>query len=156
MVDFTQPPVATLLIAAMAIGLNLASSVGRRFLTDVEKSRRIRAETKAFRKELMGAVKSGDKAKEQKLKKKEKKMKELEMKMSTETMKVTFLFMGPFIIVYWIMSGWMGQNIVAVSPTPIPLPFFPIPSEMTFFWWYLISSLGLSGVITKALRVGLD
>lgn len=151
----SKPPTATLVIVAMALGVNLLYAVGRRLLTDVERSKRMQAELRAYHKELREAVLKRDKAKEERLKKKKRQMDEMQMKLTFENLKVTGLFIIPLMALWWIMQGIVGGGVVALSPIPINLLLFVIPPELNFFWWYIISSFAFSGVITRALGVGL-
>ena len=67
--SFSQPPGSTLLITTMALGVNILFSAGRRFLTDVEKTKRIQAEVKEFQTAWKEAISSKDKQKQDKLSK---------------------------------------------------------------------------------------
>ncbi|MCP8318110.1 MAG: DUF106 domain-containing protein [archaeon] len=151
-----------LLVAFTAIILNLISNAVTRLLTDVGRARRIRAEVRAFRKELKQAMLAKDKAKVERLRKKEKLMMKEEMKVSTQRIKPMLLFWIPFIIIYYLlaMSLPYGYNtIVAMSPIPIiPVSLSPLilVQEIGLIWWYLISSLAFSGIITKLLGTSLD
>ena len=150
-----------LLVALTAIVLNIISNVATRLLTDVERARRIRAEVRAFRRDLRQAMLAKDKAKLEKLKKKEKMMMKEEMKISTQRMKPMLLFWIPFIIIYYLLATFIGgyNTVVATSPIPI-IPFSLSPlilvKEIGLIWWYLISSLAFSAIITKLLGTSLD
>ncbi|MCP8317474.1 MAG: DUF106 domain-containing protein [archaeon] len=151
----------TLLVAFTAIILNLISNAATRLLTDVERARRIRAEVRTFRKELRQAMLAKDKAKVERLRKKEKQMMSLEMKVSTQRMKPMLFFWIPFIIVYYLLASFVGgyNTVVAMSPMPIiPVSLSPLilVPEIGLIWWYLISSLAFSGIITKLLGTSLD
>jgi uncharacterized membrane protein (DUF106 family) len=150
-----------LLVALTAIVLNVISNVATRLLTDVERARRIRAEVRAFRKDLRHAMLAKDKAKLEKLKKKEKLMMKEEMKISTQRMKPTLLFWIPFIVIYYLLAAFIGgyNTVVAISPIPIipvSLSPFVLVTEIGLIWWYLISSLAFSAIITKLLGTSLD
>jgi uncharacterized membrane protein (DUF106 family) len=152
--------VHTLLVALTAIILNLISNLATRHFTDIERARRIRAEVRAFRRELRQAILTKNKAKEEKLRKKEKQMMSLEMKVSAERIKPMLFFFIPFIIIYYLLALFVGgyNTIVAVSPIPIipVLNPFTLVSDIGLIWWYLISSLAFSGIITKLLGTSLD
>jgi len=154
-IAWNKMPYSTLLLVVTSLGLNLISQVATRLLVNVEDSRRIAREAKQFRSELMDAIKKGDKAKEAKLKKKEKSIREMEMKSSNQRLKASFLFLIPFMLIYWFISGLVGAtSIVAMSPIQIPLVVSPKGVEL--FWWYLITSFAFSTVITKLAGTSLD
>lgn len=147
---------STFIVVLMSVGVNLLSSIGRRLLTNVERTRRINAELKAWRQELKEAVVSKNKAKEEKLRRKEKQMNQLQAKLARENMKPTLLFFVPLIALWYLVSGVVGYDtIVAVSPIPIDLVIIAIGPPLNLFWWYMISSFAFSGVITKAFGLSL-
>ncbi len=157
-----QPPIATLLIAGLAIMVNLISSLVRKRFTDIEKTKRVQKEVREFNAELRKAMMSKDKEKEVKLKKKQKKMNEMQMKMMTQNLKTSMYFMLPFFGVWWILIGAFGyETIMAYSPIAIPLltsnPSLGIIYDvnLNFFWWYFISSISFNGVITKITGTGM-
>ena len=152
---WNQIPYSTLLLVVTSIGLNLISQVATRLLTNINESRRVAREAKQFRSELMDAIKKGDKAKEAKLKKKEKSIREMEMKSSNQRLKASFLFIIPFMLIYWFISGLIGATAV-VAQSPIQIPIIVSESGVQLFWWYLITSFAFSSVITKLAGTGLD
>jgi len=160
-------PLSTLLVTSTALGMNIISNLATRKLTDIKKFKRVRAETSAFRKEMMGAVKSKNQAKIAKLKKKEKKMRELEAKTSMERMRPMLFFWIPFIAIYYLLTNFLGgiNTIVAISPMVIPIPGLNIGDiglglegiyGLSIFWWYFISSFAFSGIISKLLGTSMD
>ncbi|MFQ6135323.1 MAG: hypothetical protein ACE5KU_05875, partial [Nitrososphaerales archaeon] len=62
--NFTQPPIATLFIAGLALMVNIISSLVRKRFTDIERTKRIQKEVREFNAELRKAIMSKDKAKE--------------------------------------------------------------------------------------------
>jgi uncharacterized membrane protein (DUF106 family) len=159
---FSEPPLATLLIAGLALFVNLISSLVRKRFTDIERTKRVQKEVREFNSELRKAMMSKDKVKEAKLKKKQKKMNEMQMKMMTQNMKTSMYFMLPFFGVWWILIGAFGyETIMAYSPISLPLltssPSLGITSsvELNFFWWYFISSISFNGIITKITGTGM-
>jgi len=154
-IAWNQMPYSTLLLVVTSLGLNLISQVATRFLVNVKDSRRIAREAKQFRSELMDAVKKGDKAREAKLKKKEKSIREMEMKSSNQRLKASFLFLIPFMLIYWFISGLVGATSI-VAKSPIQIPLVVSPNGVELFWWYLITSFAFSSVITKLAGTSLD
>lgn len=159
---FSEPPLATVLIAGLALFVNLISSLVRKRFTDIERTKRVQKEVREFNSELRKAMMSKDKVKEAKLKKKQKKMNEMQMKMMTQNMKTSMYFMLPFFGVWWILIGAFGyETIMAYSPISLPLltssPSLGIVSsvELNFFWWYFISSISFNGMIAKITGTGM-
>jgi len=155
----TKIPNSTLIVIAMALGVNILYAVGRRLLTNVEQMKRMQAELREYQKELREAIMSKNKAKEEKLMKKKPQTDKLQAKVAADNLKVTFLFFVPLMLLWWLVNSIIGPGTVAISPIPIPIPlganFGPIGPELNLFWWYMISSFAFSGMITKLLGVSL-
>ena len=157
MLDLTVRPISTLIVVCMALGVNVLFSGGRRLLTDVTRAKRWRTEIKEHQTQMRKAMLEKDKTKTEKMKKKDKKIKEMQMKMSMESLKVSFLFFIPLMLLWWLISGLLGPDaIVAMSPIQLPLIVFTVGPDLNFWWFYIISSFALSGIITKLFGVGLD
>ena len=161
--NLTQPPISTLLIVGLALMVNIVSSVFRKRFTNIEQTKRVQKEVKEFNSELRKAMMSKDKAKEEKLRKKQKKMNEMQMKMMSDNMKASMYFMLPFFGIWWLLIGFFGyEAIMAYSPTALPLltssPSIGIvfSSELNFFWWYFLSSVSFSGIITRILGLNMS
>jgi uncharacterized membrane protein (DUF106 family) len=153
---WNQIPNSTILLVATSVGLNLISQVATRLLTNVDETRRVAREAKQFRSELMDAIKKGDKAKEAKLKKKEKSVREMEMKSSNQRLKASFLFIIPFMLIYYFIASLIGATSV-VAQSPIQIPFIVTAAGgVQLFWWYLITSFSFSSLITKLAGTSLD
>jgi uncharacterized membrane protein (DUF106 family) len=158
-----QPPEATLIVSLTAIMLGLLSNVATRFLVDLKREKRLRAETMAFDKELREAITKKDKAKEEKLKKLKPQMDQMKLKASTGRFKVLIVTWVPFIIVYYFMGDIVSgckfpsiciSQVVAKSPIPIPLivsNFGPAGGTMVLIWWYFLSSLTFGTLLSKLL-----
>ncbi len=157
----TQPPMATLLIAALAVLVNVVSSLVRKRFTDIEQTKRIQKEVREFNTELRQAILSKDKAKEEKLKKRQSKMNEMQMKMMSQNMKTSMIFMLPFLGVWWVIVAFFGyETIVANAPVALPLlsssGSLVFSSELNFFWWYFLASIAFSSIVMKLLGTSLS
>ena len=146
----------TLLVVLEAIGVNLLYAVGRRKLTNIEKMRRYNAEMKAFRGEMSEATRSGDKQKLEKLKRKQQQMQKMQAEMSMENLKPTLLFMVPLLGVYYLVSNFIKNAILVISPIPIQIFGIGPPIEVNFFWWYFICSFTFSTIITRLFGLTMD
>jgi uncharacterized membrane protein (DUF106 family) len=154
---YVVDPSHTFLGAGVAAGISLLSAVIRRYTTDVEKARRMRAELSQFQREMREALRSKDKGKMEKLKKREAYIKRLQAEQSKDQLRYMGITFLPFLLVYYALVGLVGAGtVVAYSPVPIPVVFFVLGPPLTIIWWYIMSSLALGTVITKLMGVGLD
>ncbi len=135
------------------------SNVATRLLVDLKRERRMRAEVAAFDKELKAAVAAKDKDKEDKLKKKKPQMDQMRLKASSGRFKVVLVTWLPFIAVYYLMGDFVSgckfpsicvSGVVAYSPIPIPF-IVAANGSMVLIWWYFLSSLSFSTLMTKLL-----
>jgi uncharacterized membrane protein (DUF106 family) len=135
------------------------SNVATRLLVDLKRERRMRAEVAAFDKELKEATTSKDKEKQEKLKKKKPQMDQMRLKASSGRFKVVLVTWLPFIAVYYLMGDFVSgckfpsicvSGVVAYSPIPIPF-IVAANGSMVLIWWYFLSSLSFSTLMTKLL-----
>jgi len=135
------------------------SNVATRLLVDLKRERRMRAEVAAFDKELKEATASKDKEKQDKLKKKKPQMDQMRLKASSGRFKVVLVTWLPFIAVYYLMGDFVSgckfpsicvSGVVAYSPIPIPF-IVAANGSMVLIWWYFLSSLSFSTLMTKLL-----
>jgi uncharacterized membrane protein (DUF106 family) len=135
------------------------SNVATRLLVDLKRERRMRAEVAAFDKELKEATANKDKDKMEKLKKKKPQMDQMRLKASSGRFKVVLVTWLPFIAVYYLMGDFVSgckfpsicvSGVVAYSPIPIPL-IVAANGSMVLIWWYFLSSLSFSTLMTKLL-----
>lgn len=135
------------------------SNVATRLLVDLKRERRMRAEVAAFDKELREATASKDKDKQEKLKKKKPQMDQMRLKASSGRFKVVLVTWLPFIAVYYLMGDFVSgckfpsicvSGVVAYSPIPIPF-IVAANGSMVLIWWYFLSSLSFSTLMTKLL-----
>ena len=142
-------PASTLLTLAVAGSLALATTGANRLLVDVKRAAQVTKEVNAWRKEFNAARKSNDKQRLAKLTKKQQPMMKLQSQVAFDRMKVSFIFLIPFYLVWIVLSGFFGQSIVAFSPIPIPV----VGEQLSFFYWYLICSFTISLPLTKLLGI---
>jgi len=143
-------PESTFLILGIALGLSLITNAANRFLVDIEKMKSITKEVSAWRKELDKAKKTNDKQLMAKVMKKQQAIMQLQSKMSWDRMKVSFLFLAPFWIVWAVLSGFFGQTIVAASPFTFP---WLISDQLPFFSWYILCSFASGLPLSRILGI---
>lgn len=147
------------MITFTAVSLGFMSNVATRLLVDLKRERRMRAEVAAFDKELKAAIANKEKDKEEKLKKRKPQMDQMRLKASSGRFKVVLVTWLPFIIVYYLMGDIVSgchfpsicvSGVVAFSPIPIPF-IVGANGSMVLLWWYFLSSLSFSTMMTKLL-----
>jgi uncharacterized membrane protein (DUF106 family) len=142
-------PASTLLTVVVAGSLALVSTGANRLLVDVKRAAQVTKEVNAWRKEFNEARKSNDKQRLAKLTKKQQPMMKLQSQVAFDRMKVSFIFLVPFYVVWIVLSSFFGQSIVAFSPIAIPI----VGEKLSFFYWYLICSFTISLPLTKLLGI---
>ena len=151
-------PISTFVVTLTAVGVGLVSNLLTRRFVDLNAERRIKAELNAFNAELKAAVRAKDKEKEQRLRKKEQQMAQMRLKMSSARTKISLGTIVPFLAVYYGLAALMGGLSVTAAFSPVPLC---VPSTVlclvgqngavSLFWWYFLSSLTFTGMLTRLL-----
>ncbi len=150
-------PESTFIVLITSLGLSLLTNLITRRFVDLKKERRMKVEINQHNKELREAVKSKDKAKEDKLRKKDLQMRQMQAKVSTSRLKVTGITFIPLLAVYYFMANVLGGFNVIVAYSPVPIPYIITQfsaaggGPVTLFWWYFLSSFTFSGLLTKLL-----
>ena len=142
-------PASTLFTFMVAGVLALVTNASNRFLVDVKRAAAVTKEVNAWRKEFEQARKSNNKKLLAQLTKKQQAMMKLQSKVAFDRMKVSFIFIIPFWLVWIVLSGSFGQAVVAYSPIQIPFA----GANLSFFYWYLICSFTISLPLSRILGV---
>ncbi len=147
-IDFlTYTPNSTLFIMLVAFAVSLATSTTNRLLTKHDQLRDWNKEISQWRSESMKAARSGDKKLVAKLKKQEKHIMQLQSKMMWQSMKTSFLWFIPLMLMWYVL---LPQAIAPVTVVA-SLPWLgPEPYALNVFTWYLFCSL-LAGIIFNRL-----
>ena len=142
-------PASTLFTLMVAGVLALITNAANRFLVDVKRAATVTKEVNAWRKEFDQARKSNNKKLLAQLTKKQQAMMKLQSEVAFDRMKVSFIFIIPFWLVWIVLSGSFGQAVVAYSPIEIPFA----GANLSFFYWYLICSFTISLPLSRILGV---
>ena len=151
-------PQSTFLILGIALALSLISTTANRFLVDVSRMRSISEEVKAWRTEMEKAKKSNDKKLLAKVTKKQEAMMKLQSKMMWDRMKVSFIFIVPFYVIFIVLSKFYGTVPVALSPFTIPMLLTGPPNaagaiQLAYVSWYIICSFSISLPLSRLFGV---
>ena len=145
-----EPPESTFIVSMTSIALAVVTQLVTKRMVDLNAERKMRTEFAQYQADLRDAVRTKDKAKEERLKKKQAAMTQMNTKVSFARLKVTAITFIPFIALYYIMAGFLGGFSVTVSFSPLPIPFLvTAQGTLPLFWWYSISSVTFSPMLTK-------
>lgn len=145
---YASRPSSTFFIMTIALTLSLTTNILNRLLIDVGRMKEVMAEVASWRKEFDKARKSGDQQLLAKATKKQKPIMQLQSKMMWDRMKVSFIYLGPFWIIFYILNTFYRGQIVALSPFTIPIL---LGEQLPFISWYILCSFALSLPISRIL-----
>lgn len=141
-------PNSTLFILLLSMSLSFLTALANRLLTNREQLSASRKEIARWTADSKKARKSGDKKLLAKVKRKERHILKLQSKMMWQSMKVTLIFIIPFILIWQVLIGsYQGEYAVVAH--------FPGVGDLQMFWWYMLCSFTSGTMITKALGVSL-
>lgn len=146
-------PSSTLFILLLSFAVSFATSVTNRFLTNREQLKAWTKEIKEWREESLKARKTGDKKLLAKVKKQERHVMQLQSKMTLQSMKTSFLWFIPLMIMWYVLLPQIvpiGEVVAFLPPLP---PLFS--GELTVFLWYLLCSFLASALFTRLFGLGL-
>jgi uncharacterized membrane protein (DUF106 family) len=146
------PGFPTLFTLGVGAALALMSAIVSKVLVDYDMVRNSMREFQQWRREVDKAKKANDEQTLSKLMKKQQAIMKQQSRGQLESMKVTAVTFAPFLIIWYLLSAVFEQQIVAVAPFPLPLA----GSQLTFFSWYLISSLSVNFPIMRVFGIGMS
>jgi len=150
-------PVSTLFILLLSMSLSFATSLANRLLTNQNQLRAWRREIAEWTDDFNKARKTGDKKLLAKVKRKQPEITKLQSKMMWQSMKVSFMFMIPFFLLWSLFLTPTYYDVQAVSYLPNILgseagaSWMPIP----FFWWYLLCSFLFGTLFARILGLAI-
>ncbi|NOJ27585.1 MAG: hypothetical protein DA330_06205 [Nitrososphaera sp.] len=180
--QYTRNPVFPDLISATIVALiiSVAMSFGfamlRKKTTDIERTQRIMKETNEWRKEYTDAIKKGDKPRIEELKKRQAYVNKMAMEVQQQNMKPMFLYMVPSFLIWILVFPAIFGQVVSISPISIPyimcsdedvqkhtqlndngepVGACKMPGEVYLWGWFLLTSFGFSGIISKITKTGM-
>lgn len=136
-------PGAAIGVILISMGISFLTSSANRLLTNREQLNAWRQEISQWTSDFNEARRSGDKKLMAKVKRQQPRITQLQSKMMWQSMKVSLLFMIPFFIIWQLLIGFYGGNIVAY------LPWFGGEWGLQIFYWYLICSFFFSTLFSR-------
>ena len=167
---------AMIVAALISIGLNFAFALLRKKTTDIDRLSRVMKETNEWRKEYTDAIRKQDKVRISELKKKQAYVNKMSLEMQQQQMRPMMLYMIPSFMLWILVFPSIFGQTVALSPLHIPYIMCTdenvqkdtvldengqpkgvcnIPGEVFLWGWFLITSLGTSGLVAKITKTSL-
>ncbi|AIC15626.1 EMC3/TMCO1 family protein [Nitrososphaera viennensis] len=180
--QYTRHPIfpdfltATIVAMVISVAMSFAFAMLRRKTTDIERVNRIMKETNDWRKAYTAAVKKGNKAEIEELKKKQAYVNKMALEVQQQQMRPMLIYMLPsFLIWIFVFPSIFGQ-VVALSPIHIPWIMCSdqdvqnhqqlddqgnpkgacqVPGEVYLWGWFLLTSFAFSGIVGKVTKTSM-
>jgi uncharacterized membrane protein (DUF106 family) len=167
---------AMIVAALISIGLNFAFAMLRKKTTDIDRLSKVMKETNEWRKEYTDAIRKQDKVRISELKKKQAYVNKMSLEMQQQQMRPMMLYMIPSFMLWILVFPSIFGQTVALSPLHIPYIMCTdenvkkdtvldengqpkgvcnIAGEVFLWGWFLITSLGTSGIIAKITKTSM-
>lgn len=167
---------AMIVAALISIGLNFAFAMLRKKTTDIDRLSKVMKETNQWRKEYTDAIRKQDKVRISELKKKQAYVNKMSLEMQQQQMRPMMLYMIPSFMLWILVFPSIFGQTVALSPLHIPYIMCTdenvkkdsvldengqpkgvcnIPGEVFLWGWFLITSLGTSGLVAKITKTSM-
>jgi uncharacterized membrane protein (DUF106 family) len=167
---------AMIVAALISIGLNFAFAMLRKKTTDIDRLSKVMKETNQWRKEYTDAIRKQDKVRISELKKKQAYVNKMSLEMQQQQMRPMMLYMIPSFMLWILVFPSIFGQTVALSPLHIPFIMCTdenvkkdsvldengqpkgvcnISGEVFLWGWFLITSLGTSGLIAKITKTSM-
>lgn len=142
-------PGATITVILLCMAISFVTSMANRLLTNREQLNAWRHEISQWTSEFNKARRSGDKKLLARVKRQQPRITKLQSKMMWQSMKVSLLFMVPFFLIWQLLIGFYGANVVAY------LPWFGGEWGLPIFYWYLLCSFLFSTLFSRVFGLAL-
>jgi len=151
LVELTVIPYSTFFILGLSFFLSFVTSLTNRLLTNREQMRAWNKEIAAWRADSLKATRTGDKKLMAKVNKQQKQIMKLQSKMTWQSMKTTFIWTIPIMLLWFVFLIPMYANVQAVAYVPGIGSDWVIPLG----YWYLLCSFLAATLLNRLLGLGL-
>jgi uncharacterized membrane protein (DUF106 family) len=155
MVDLTIIPSSTFFILLLSFFLSLVTSLTNRLLTNRAQMKAWSQEISEWNKELRIAQRNKDKKNLEKLMKKQKYILQLQSKMTWQSMKTSFLWFIPLLLLWWFFLTPLysrPEGLITVAYIPW---FGSEPLPLSYVYWYLLCSILSGAILSRLLGLGM-
>ncbi len=145
-------PHSTLFILFLSFAISFATSLSNRLLTNREQLKAWNKEISQWRTDSLQAKRTGDKKLMAKVKKQERHVMQLQSKMMWQSMKTSFLWFIPLMLMWY----WGLPQIVDINQPVAYIPWLSVePFPLLVFHWYLLCSFLASALLTRLFGLGM-
>jgi len=171
---------ATIIALIISVSMNFGFAMLRKKTTDIEKMNRVMKETNEWRRQYTDAIKKQDKARIEELKKKQAYVNKMALEMQQQQMRPMFIYMIPSFLIWILVFPTIFGGTVSMSPIYIPWIMCSdenvqhdsqtktnddgttsltgpcrIPGNVYLWGWFLLTSFGFSGLISKVTKTSM-
>jgi len=155
MVDLTVIPYSTFFILLLSLFVSFITSFTNRLLTNREQMRAWSQEIAAWRDDSLKATRTGDKKLMAKVKKQQKQIMQLQSKMTWQSMKTSFLWFIPLMLLWWFFLT-PTYNKPEIGPVAVAyLPGIGGEWALSYIYWYLLCSIFSGALLARLLGLGM-
>lgn len=138
-------------ILFLAFSVSFATSLSNRLLTNREQLRAWNKEISQWRSDSMKATRAGDKKLMAKVKKQERHIMQLQSKMMWQSMKTSFLWFIPLMLIWYVLL----PQVINIGDIVAYLPWLSGEFELTVFIWYLLCSFLAGALFNRLFGLGM-
>jgi len=149
-------PYSTFFILGLSFLLSFVTLLTNRLLTNREQMKAWTQEIAAWRADSIKATRTGDKKLMAKVKKQQKQMMQLQSKMMWQSMKTSFIWFIPLMLLWWFFLTPLYTKPEIGPITVAALPWFGgEPLQLTYFYWYFLCSFFSQALLSRLLGMSM-
>ena len=166
---FAGPPLAPILIVFVSISVSSLSNLGMRRFADMRRLKRYQTEIKQYQEMQREAERTQNAKLLKKVKRRKAYIDRIQREMMTERCKPSLMFMIPFLLVFTLLRSFYTDPASGLDRVVAVLPFnvskLPLLGDlfgaighsvgigfgMTFWGFYFLVGLGLSGILQRIM-----
>ncbi len=156
---FRTLPWSGILIAVVSVIVSTISNLGMKRFTDVRRLKRHQAEIKQYQKMQQEAQKTGNEKLLRKVRRRKAYIDRIQRDMFSARCKPSLIFMIPFMLIFWTLSGFYSGDYMIVAILPFDAFFLtgiagtsvPGGFGMTYMAFYMLVGLGLSSILQRIM-----
>ena len=142
---------AALQILGFSIVISLASALARRVLLKEEDLRKMQ-EAAQYRREMMKAMKAGDKKAIQKLEKRKDYIQKIEAQTAVKNLATMAISIAIFFSFYMWATNYYGAAEIMSMPPGLDIPFISNGGKIFFYGWYILTVMSVGLPINKFIN----